>query len=76
MTAVEFNSTGEFLAIGDRAGRISVVQELNGEAASRKQGTAENPTPRRSSFSPSTLLATLADLCLATLCVFSSSLRV
>lgn len=27
MTAVEFNETGEFLAIGDKAGRVSIVQE-------------------------------------------------
>ena len=27
VTAVEFNETGEFLAIGDKAGRVSIVQE-------------------------------------------------
>lgn len=28
MTSIAFSSTGEFLAIGDRAGRVSIVQEL------------------------------------------------
>lgn len=50
ITVVEFNQTGEYIAIGDKAGRISIVRV--GISSCFVVVTSQNAQPRRDSMEP------------------------